>query len=250
MKWIKYLERVLVVTLMSATLYFAIHYGQDLFIVQNIHFQWSKESEQFCSDNQKLCAQLEEGIQEKLKSQIGQKIHKVSIRQIRSEALLNNWFENLSIQRQLPSRLEAEAKLVNPEAIVYTDKQLFAIGPQGQLLASQKINYLPSLPILRGENFLQDAQLRKQALEFLRNFPSTGEMSLAFVSELTYSPEESFSFIILPSRNLVKMTPDNVSLRLARVSQVIEYLNSRQMNSRVIDARFSKKVLVRLRKGS
>jgi cell division protein FtsQ len=37
-------------------------------------------------------------------------------------------------------------------------------------------------------------------------------------------------------------------LKAARVAQVIEYMETRQLEARVIDANLSKKVLVRLRK--
>ncbi len=46
----------------------------------------------------------------------------------------------------------------------------------------------------------------------------------------------------------VKMGEDQVSLKSARVAQVVDYLETRQFDARVIDANLSKKVLVRLRK--
>jgi cell division protein FtsQ len=46
----------------------------------------------------------------------------------------------------------------------------------------------------------------------------------------------------------VKMGEDQMALKAARVSQVVDYLETRQFDARVIDANLSKKVLVRLRK--
>ncbi len=48
----------------------------------------------------------------------------------------------------------------------------------------------------------------------------------------------------------VKIGEDQVALKAARVSQVVDYLDAKQFDARVIDANLSKKVLVRLRKDS
>jgi hypothetical protein len=54
--------------------------------------------------------------------------------------------------------------------------------------------------------------------------------------------------LIQPAVQVV-LGEDSLNTKVERVAQVLNYLSAEQIKGRVIDASFSKKVLVRLRKG-
>ena len=66
------------------------------------------------------------------------------------------------------------------------------------------------------------------------------------VSEIGYDKKEGYWIKLLNSETRVQYGEDQFEIKSARISQVIEYLESRNLKARVIDANLSKKVLVRL----
>ncbi len=233
-----------------AAIALTFRFDNKLFAIEKIQVSWAPSAEEYCSEQRLLCQSLLSNLNENLKSIANKKIWQVDISALRTELMQNNWFKMVSVTRRYPNEMSFIVDLEHPVALLANGNEILAVAEEGQLLEPVKISYLPSLPILRGENFTRSLVLRKMASDFLHDISSNSELSIHTIAEMTYSKEENFSLLILPSKSIVKMNSDHVTLKAARVAQVIEYLNSNQMNGRVIDARFSKKVLVRLRKGS
>ena len=233
-----------------ATTAATIHFDKKIFALEAIDVSWEPQAKDYCFDQKLLCEYLQSELDSKLKLEVNKKIWQVDIAELRAGLMQNNWFKMVAISRQYPSKMSIAIDIENPVALLAVGNEILAVGADGQLLAPVKTTFLPSLPVLRGDNFFHSLSLRKLATHFLKDVSGNSEISPKNIAEITFSKDENFNLLILPSKSIVKIGAEQASLKAERVAQVIEYLNSNQMNGRVIDARFSKKVLVRLRKGS
>jgi hypothetical protein len=109
-------------------------------------------------------------------------------------------------------------------------------------------NLALDLPIVRGEKLATDESSRQKLIEFINSLPSTGMLSKSNIAEISYSKDEGYTLFLINTKAEVKLGDERVSVKIARVSQVLDYLAANNLKGRVIDASFSKKVLVRLRK--
>lgn len=234
--------------MVSAALTF--HLDERLFSIEVIDISWTSQAKEYCLEQRLLCEFFQRDLAAKLNQEVDKKIWQVDLSTLRARLMQNNWYKMLAVSRVYPNKISLNVDIEMPIALVTNNSEIFAVAEDGRLLMAVKNSFLPALPVLRDENLYRNFGLRKIAVNLLREISVGSELSLKSIAEMTYSKDESFSLLILPSKNIVKMNADHIAIKAARVAQVIEYLNSNQMNGRVIDARFSKKVLVRLRKGS
>ncbi len=227
-----------------------LNLNQKIFNVEALDISWTPQAQEYCLEQRLLCEVLKKDLNDKLTSVIDKKVWQIELTSLRADLMKNNWFKMVAISRLFPNKLSLALDIEAPIALLTNNLEIFAVSESGALLAPMKSTYLPVLPILKGENFFRNLELRKSAVSLLKDLAINSEFSPKTIAEMTYSKEENFNLLILPSKSIVKMSADHVAIKASRIAQVIEYLNSNQMNSRVIDARFSKKVLVRLRKGS
>ncbi|PIS10682.1 MAG: cell division protein [Bdellovibrio sp. CG10_big_fil_rev_8_21_14_0_10_47_8] len=160
------------------------------------------------------------------------------------------WIQGSSLSRRWPHQLSVrilprEVKLL----FVSQNGKLLPIVEDGSFLQPVAAGEAPDVSLLAGDVFEKNVEMRKKAVTTISEIPDEGRFSRKTISELRYDSKEGFWATLIQSGMKVKIGDGQVSLRAARVSQVIEYMESRQLEARVIDANLSKKVLVRLRKG-
>ncbi len=179
------------------------------------------------------------------------KIWEINLGSLRSLIYQDEWVKSVKIVRMLPNQIKIS---VTPKVplmlLVSSSGKLFPVTEDGTLLSRVEASLVPDLPILKGDLFVQDVSRRGKVLDVLRQLPKDGPLAVKNIAEVTYSADEGYAFLLMSPKSNVKMGEDRIALKAARVSQVIEYLQKNKMRSRVIDASFSKKVLVRLRKDS
>lgn len=160
-----------------------------------------------------------------------------------------DWIQGINITRMWPSQLSVrvQVKEVKLVAVGHGGK-LFPVVDQGQLLESVDAGEAPDVALLFGDAFEKKSELRKKAVDFVNELPREGAFSKKTISEIHYDEKEGFWLSLIKDNLKVKIGHDQISLKSARISQVIDYMESRQIDARVIDANLSKKVLVRLRK--
>jgi len=76
----------------------------------------------------------------------------------------------------------------------------------------------------------------------------TSELQAKNISEIFYSKKEGFKIFLKGVATEVRMGDSDFGPKISRVEKVLSYLDSQNVKGRVIDARFSKKVVVRVRK--
>ena len=179
----------------------------------------------------------------------GQSLWSLKLSQVIGILNSQNWIEVHNITRSWPSTLRVKVK-PHDVKLLYLGKsgKFIPIIEDGSFLDSVDSKQAPDVTLLDGEIFAQKKELRSKAVQVLKEIPAEGSFSRKTISEIHYDPKEGFSMRMMKTGIQVKIGEEQVALKSARVAQVVDYLESRQFDARVIDANLSKKVLVRLRK--
>lgn len=194
-------------------------------------------------------APLKAEISEEIMKYKSVSLWKLNLEMIAQQISTKEWIDQVYLSRRWPSQVEVR---IIPKQIklLYVEKsgKLLPIVASGEFLSAVNVKQAPDVALLNGEMFLKDSGMRKKAVEVISQIPNHGKFSSKTISELRYDKKEGFWMTLMQSGIKVKMGEEGIPLKAARVSQVLEYMNDRQLDARVIDANLSKKVLVRLRK--
>ncbi len=189
-------------------------------------------------------------LDQQLETWRGQSLWSLDLEKISTELRKEEWIQSFHIVRHWPSGLQLT---VNPERIyfVYLSNkgQIFPVMGNGSFLDVLDVGQSPDLPIATESEFEKSKEIRLKAIEVLKQIPYQGAFSQQTISEIHYDPRSGFSFSLVQGDLRVKMGEDKIRTKSFRVSKVIDYLETKKFQARVIDANLSQKVLVRLRKG-
>jgi cell division protein FtsQ len=190
-----------------------------------------------------------EVVEKMIEASRGQSLWRIDLSEMQKKIQALDWIENVNLVRQWPTTLRAKIKPLDIKMLLLTKKGVFLpIVKSGNILNPIEMKNAPDAMVLRGDIFQKNPELRKKAVDVLENIPSEGSFSRAQISEISYKEKEGFWVTLVRSGIEVRLGQDQVPLKSARVSQVLDYLQSHQFEARVIDADLSQKVLVRLRK--
>lgn len=191
----------------------------------------------------------EKQIQDQLDRVKGQSLWSVNISELNRELLQQEWIKDVQIIRRFPFFLLVKVVPQEVSMVLITPHgQMLPLASEGKLLSAIPANEVPDLPLLRGKVFFDSLEMRKKALDLLKQLPSSGKLNINSISEISFDDREGFQLSLRGSNAKVQMGQDQFAQKASRVSQVLNYLDANALESRVIDATFSKKVLVRLRK--
>jgi len=179
----------------------------------------------------------------------GTSLWSINLNQLNQKINQYDWIQSMNISRQWPSQLSVKLTVKEVKALIISQNgKLLPVVDEGAYLNSVEVGEAPDAAFLFGKEFEKNKELRKKAIQFIDELPSEGAFSKKTISEIHYEEKEGFWLNLVKDNLKVKIGHDQISMKSARVSQVIDYIESRKMNARVIDANLSKKVLVRLRK--
>ena len=157
--------------------------------------------------------------------------------------------KSVSIYREFPSILRIEIEPHTPVlGFLSADGRVYPVATDATLLPPLPIGESQDLPFLRGEDLKDEPTLREQALELINSIPSEGAFRKGNVSEIVHTKKDGFKIFVSGQATEVQMGDSDFGPKISRVNKVMSYLDSRNIKGRVIDARFAKKVVVRVRK--
>lgn len=156
----------------------------------------------------------------------------------------------VQIYREFPTKLKVEIEPQTPVlAYLSSDNRIYPVAADATLLPALNLADAQDMPVIRGAELKDEQRLREQALELFERIPNEGSLRKSNVSEILYSRKDGFKIFLNGSDAEIKIGDADFSPKLSRVEKVLAYLDSQNIKGRVIDARFSKKVVVRVRKG-
>ncbi len=178
----------------------------------------------------------------------GQSLWKVPIYDLEQNLEKLSWVESAHVTRHFPDKLVISLELRKIVASVFKSAdEIQPIAQDGTLLQPAKITESPLVPVLTSSDFRKDSKLRFEIVGVLNKIPKEGLFSQDTISEIQIGKEKSFLFLLKSSKTKVSLNSDNTEIKVARVNKVLNYLDQNQIKGRVIDANFSKKVLVKPR---
>jgi len=186
-------------------------------------------------------------LQSKLQTFIGKKIWQVSFDNLMEAMRSEPRVGSVNILRLLPNRFFIQIQPRKPLLVLLNPNKgtIHPLSMDGKVLPPLSPNQIPDLPILRGKIFLEETAIRKLAIRFLSLMPEKGEFSQKEISEVKHSSrEKSLTFILSKSGKPIKVGYDPIKMKTRRIESVLRYLNQQNIKWRVIDARFSQKIVV------
>lgn len=191
--------------------------------------------------------EIQSTLQSKLQTFIGKKIWQISLNDLKKTVRSEPRVGPVKILRLLPNRFFIQIQPRKPLLVLLnpTNGKIHPLSMDGQILPPVSFNQVPNLPILRGSMFLKQIAIRKLAIHFLNLMPENGEFSRQEISEVKYSTQEkSLTFILSKNGKPIKVGYDPMQMKTKRIESVLRYLDQKNIKWRVIDARFSQKIVV------
>lgn len=217
-------------------------YGEDAFKIKEVQIAVNAESQMLQNEYQKLSLPSVDAIK-------GQMIWDFSLGSLAKNLVAEHqWIKSIDIQRQWPGILRMQVTAHRVSFVILGKRgHLHAVVETGQIISGLKAKYLPVVPVVTNPIFLEDLALRKETVFMLASLPEDGELTTFKVSDIYFHPTIGFELIMRESGQKVILGVEEFAVRAERASTVMSYLVKHQLRGRVIDSRFSKKVLVRPR---
>lgn len=204
------------------------------------------------SHQARIVEQLKSRLEVALVRLRGKRIWEVDIGEVRASISKDEWVKDVLISRGFPNSLRI---LVRPKsaAVILVGKQgeFRPVTEDGEILKPLEAGLAPDVPLLRGEVFASEKEPKRRmdVVKFVSGLSDRGPMSAQNISEIGWSADDGYTLVLIQPKVEIKLGEDRLDLKAMRVAQVMNYLSTNSLKGRVIDASFSKKVLVRLRKG-
>lgn len=153
------------------------------------------------------------------------------------------------VHRKFPNEIIVSLTPHMPIGVVLTDggKAFVPISRDSQLLPRITRIEEVDMPILRGSEFLKNEKLRKLAVDLLMTLPESGLLSQSGVSELHYDKVHGLRLILTDAGIELWMGEDDFARRVKQAERVLDYMKQEELSGKIIDARLTKKVVVKLR---
>lgn len=187
-------------------------------------------------------------IESSLSAYKGKKIWEVSLSMIREQLVRFPSIQKLQVQKVWPNKLEVSYALPELKAIYpLLNGKYQILATDGRWIGPFTWSRLPGLPWMRGDWVVKKPEMISVALQLLEQLPKKSALSAEQVSEIQFSELDGFLLTLVKSGQQIRFGTDDFEIKSLRGLQVLDYLQTRGLESRVIDLNFSKKVLVRLR---
>lgn len=200
------------------------------------------------SDQQHLYSRIRASLEKPMQAYRGRWLWDVSLDKVMSDVEHDRRVQSVRVSRKFPNRLVITVTPHRP-VLAWVDEvgRLFPVAADASLLPAQPIRDATDVPLLRGQGFRNREDLRERAIRLVAELPEVGVLAPDMISEITYSEKTGFSVNLNKGGLTVRLGEDEFGRKARRVEQVLNYLQDQQLRGRVIDARFAKKVVVRLR---
>ena len=190
-------------------------------------------------------------VQASLEKFRGQPLWKTSLSEVLSVMKEKPNIEDVWVWKTFPQTLKVKVKFKNSLLILLDEKtgKIYPVTSDGSLLEAQKAFHSLDFPVLRGQIFFKDVEKRKQAFRLVSLLPKKGLISADQISEVYEHSDKNLVFSLVgKSKKLIYIPQKLTSKKVFQLEKVMNYLGDQNITWRVIDLRFSKKIVVKLRK--
>ena len=200
------------------------------------------------ASTQKYLTILTNRLRTQLNGFAGQKLWRTHVQALEDLISDQAWIDHAYVQRIFPNRVIVSVWTKRPIlSFVRTNGDVIPIAADASTLPAISATQAPDLPVVRDSHFLSDEELRKLTVQMLGLIPETGVLSRSNIAEIGVVRGHQLWMSLIDQNFVVRMTPTDAKLKVARVTKVLEYLQNKNISARLIDADFRQKVLVKLR---
>lgn len=176
-------------------------------------------------------------------------IWKVDLSDLQAEILKQTWVKAVALRRVFPSRLSIQVTTEEAVLLYMTKKgEILPVLAGGEVLKPISPTLVPDIPFMKGKRLMKDSTERLKLIKLFQQVPQKGALRLRNITDVRFEPTLGLTFKLIKERATVHLGESSIQTKGLQVLRVNEYLRSQKQKARVIDASFSKKVLVRLRK--
>ncbi|MBN8535844.1 MAG: FtsQ-type POTRA domain-containing protein [Deltaproteobacteria bacterium] len=218
---------------------------QGYFELKEIKFEnayWDRQDFYLDSLKQHLNAQLE--------NFKGKSLFQIDLSEVVKIISNEKWIRNFEVQREWPNSLKVKINKFDIVMLYWDENNdVFPIFENNEMLDKINKNQIPDRVHLYDRKVALQKDLRKKTIDLIQRLPEKGPLNQNEIAEVGYNKKTGFWLQLIKNDLLIQMGEDKIEIKSERVSNVMEYLESKRIDARVIDANLSQKVLVRLRKG-
>lgn len=152
--------------------------------------------------------------------------------------------KSANLSRSLSGLNQIKLYLQEPVFALSSGENYKLVNANGEIFSEVPQYKIPNLPILSGKNFLIKKN-RLAAAKVLNKMPDQGVISKKTLSEVLL--KDDFSFVFSGVEGEVYLGQKNIPQKVTRLVKVVKYLRFHGMGTKLIDARFDRKVIVTLK---
>lgn len=245
-RWTKYVFLMFLPLVLVASVGWYFRTQSDFFLVEEVPLEI-----EYDESNVELAHGLRPLLLEKKSQWVGANIWSLSLNEIRRDFLAIDRIQDVEISRHFPNKINLLVRL-NPIVFLYTDNrnQLFPITPRGTVMEVVQASHAPWAPILRNRKIVSSRDDLLKLIELYQQVPKINFLRADNIASVDFDNTTGLSIRLIQGDELIHLGQQDVATKGLQVVRVMDYLKSQKQKARVIDASFSKKVLVRLRKRS
>ena len=233
---------VVMIFLVVGTLAFALSQSR-VFAVQAIPLEWRPRLDQGKMELE-IARSIEADIGVRLANVLGKRPWEINLETLGASIRSLSWIADARLQRVFPDRLVVSITPKRPLAVVLPKRSgLRPITEDGELMEEWKAHVVPDVPFLRGDLFLENPEIRAQAVQLIKALPENGVLDRSNIAEIIWN--NGFSLVLLSPRTEIILGETQIEKKLVRVEHVLNYLSSQGKRARIVDSTSVKKVVVR-----
>jgi cell division septal protein FtsQ len=155
------------------------------------------------------------------------------------------WVDTVRIQRHFFSRVVVEVQTKTPVLGYVSDSgEVHMLSADGTVFPPQRSLVDAVIALTRESSLFTKLEERSQVLDMIAQIPSQGSFSKATIADIHRGSRGQILFTLRSRGGEVHLGRQQIGVRSARVSQVLDYLQGEPLDEKVIDADYAKKVLV------
>jgi cell division protein FtsQ len=199
--------------------------------------------------NKNYYSNLAKQTEQQLNVFLSKSLFEVDLGQMAKMISSEKWIEDFEIQREWPDSIKVKVNANELVMLYWNEKNdIYPIFSNNEMLDKLNKKDLPDAIHTYDKKIANQKELRKKVIDVIQKLPEKGPLSPKMIAEVGFDSKAGYWFQLIKKDLRVKMGEEKMELKSERVSNVIEYLETKQIDARVIDANLSQKVLVRLRK--
>lgn len=216
----------------------------DFFLVSD-----SQVEVEIPEDHQALLKYWQPKIDQQLQALKGVNIWKLDLQKVHQEMLDIPWVKSVHLSRRFPDQLSFQVQW-EEVALLYVDNNnhIFPVARDGRKLPQTEAVVAPPRPILRNSKIYEDKRALNKLLQAYSKVPNSQSLRMENIAQVDWDKVTGLTLDLIDERAKVHLGTQDIQTKGLQVLRVTEYLKSQKHKARVIDASFSKKVLVRPRK--